>query len=455
MLLRRAPVLRIRVRARARVRRADFLGRRNGDHGRIAFALASRLIFLPPSPPPMAFMAERRTGAPLLRRELARPPPPPPFFLVTVAALVVVAAAAADALLDFFMVVPGNSLARLYIRGEYQPRVRHIGDWGAATTTTMIRCCICGDASTPPPAATDASHMQPMATDGHVSWCVDYGSFRDGCGYAGPASYTTAYASAAPIEASGGRWLRFSRVARSFDVSLVSPAAAADGSGGGEGRIGARAVSYERLLYGSDGSSRSEAGATTTTWRFADSSFALVLGFSADSSGTAGAACVVDVSAGPPAAVVRVVKPRNDAACDYVAASLGPSGPSAPAGLTSSSADSVTYEFDYAAPATTGGAAAPFPSSLPVVLPSAPTLRVDDAVFSAAVEANRTLDVSDAVSLRAALDAMVEAGALRGLRSEVDVSLSIATSVAGEARSPTVVALTPQLFFHWGAAAPQ
>lgn len=301
----------------------------------------------------------------------------------------------------------------------------------------MLRCQICGDISTPSFSG-DASHLQPIVTADHVSWCIDYASFRAGCDYVSLGSYRTAYGLSSLVTVSGGSWLNFGSVSRTFDVSLVSPE---DGSGGA-GRIGSQTVSYERLFYGSDGSTQSEAGPTTTTWRFADASFALCLAFSADSSGSGGVS-IIDVSA-ESASLVRVVKPHNDAACDYVSSAVGLSGPSLPLDLTSSSSDSVTHEFDYASWLLES----PFADGLPVSLPSAPTLQIDDAVFSAAVEANRTLDVSDAFSLHLALDEMVEGGRLCGLRSQWDVSLSIATSVAGESRSPTVVLLTPQLFFH-------
>jgi hypothetical protein len=279
--------------------------------------------------------------------------------------------------------------------------------------------CCAATSARPPRAAgrpTRPTCSRPAADD-CVSWCADYAAFRAGCAYVGP-GYSAGYAAAAPVGVSGER-LRFGPVVRTYDVSLHSPPLRAGAGAGEGGRIGARPVGYTRLLYGDDAATARAPGEATGAWWFADASFALTLGFSADGP-------TVDVSADP--APIGVVKPRNDAACDDVQVRADASFAG---GLHAASPDTVYAEIDYAAAAALSLARAP----------AAPTLLVDDAVFTACVDEHALGPIGSTAELRAELDGMVAREELCGLRGP-PVPFTIGCAVAGEAREPIALALT-------------
>ena len=217
---------------------------------------------------------------------------------------------------------------------------------------------------------------------------------------------------------------RLQRPARPTDLLAVGQHAVGPVFGI-ERRIGARPVAYTRLLYGDDAATARAPGEATGAWWFADASFALTLGFSADGP-------TVDVSAEP--APIGVVKPRNDAACDDVQVRADASFAG---GLHAASPDTVYAEIDYAAAAA--GALS--------LAPAAPTLLVDDAVFTACVDEHALGPIGSTAELRAELDGMVAREELCGLRGP-PVPFTIGCAVAGEARAPIALALTPQIFLH-------
>ena len=290
----------------------------------------------------------------------------------------------------------------------------------------MLRCQICA----PTTISTDSSYLQPIATSNFVAWCIDYSTFRDGCSYVGP-GYTTPFSSTALVDVSS-HTLSIDPIIRTFDVSLSSPSVQTGVDAGQDGRIGAQVVNYSRLLYNerpdtSTTPTTSAADAAATAWWFADASFSLTLGFSADGSG-------IDVSYDPVS--LGIFKQRNDAACDNVQIRTDASFALFGGGLHSASPDTIYTELDYASTLA---------QTLPANVPN-PTLLIDDAVFTACVDEHSS-SISSSSELHSALDDMMTQGKLCGLRSS-DVSFVLACEIAGETRTSVMADLTPQIFFH-------
>lgn len=297
------------------------------------------------------------------------------------------------------------------------------------------------------------------ATSNYVAWCIRSDAFVDRCHYAAPGAYTTdmsatvgfslgeSASSHASDVSRGSMRVHVDDVSRGFSLPLTNANDASDSLA----RIGARPVSYERLFYTSDSlqqntSNDAHAGTDAGAWAFVDSSANVTFRWSAD-----GSHSYITTSMDP--CILRVQKARNDAACDYIRG--GPasdvSSAALPPGLSTSAADTLVAQFDYAETF----ADETLTRTECAVHGTAVAVTMDDSVFTACVTEMMATHgsigpVTTTTDLRSALQTLISGGYMRGLRSVADVSIPCHVVLSGTdytAEAP-VLHVTPQLFFH-------
>jgi hypothetical protein len=298
------------------------------------------------------------------------------------------------------------------------------------------------------------------ATSNYVAWCVQSHAFVNRCHYVSPGVYTTDMsasaslslnASAASEVSLNSMRVHIAEVSRALSLPLTNAADSSDGVA----RIGQQPVVHQPLRYTSDMSiSQDDAAASDdaawpnagpSAWSFVDSSASVTLRWFADGSHS-------HISTSMDPCVIRVQKSRNDAACDYIrGGGSDVSGADLPPGLSTSAADTLLAQFDYAE-------TYPSQSQLNCVASGATlAVTVSDSVFTQCVA--ELLDASGSGSggtissteqLRNALNGFIDAGHLCGLRSVVDVSVSCGVLLSGTDRAAEapVVGVSPHLFFH-------
>lgn len=317
----------------------------------------------------------------------------------------------------------------------------------------MLRCNICAPgaaASTPPPGA---QHVVPLASSDTIRWCVPSSLFVATCHYVGPGSFSTDASlgwtvGRTDLSANSQR-VHLTEVSANLLIATTDPP---ETSTGALGKVGNVVVSYDRLLYGNDASGQptiqlGEASATTTTWSFVDTSFSVVLRWSAD-----GSHSHIDAAIDH-GAMIRFRKPHNDAACDHIQTTIGDTDTMlgiAELGLTNASADTVLAEIDFASKF-----ASQTQSRSECVLQTDPIIEIADATFTGAVlelvqHHDPSRSIVDTPSLRAAVADLIQNGHLCGLQSDTPFAFRVSTELVGvdyTSQTP-LIQLTPALMFH-------
>ena len=205
------------------------------------------------------------------------------------------------------------------------------------------------------------------------------------------------------------------------------------------GYVGDVSVNYQRLHYGSDGSTPvNNVDARSTMWSLVDSSMVLTVNWAAtDTDGSN----VVSVTAHA-GTLLRVTKPYNDAAVDFIQVKLH-NDEFEPHGRTNSSADIVSASIDYGEKfnEVTGGSIR-FTAGLP-------TLTVDDVTLTRGLQQAFMSDgtsrpITDTASLRSIVKESIEKRQIHGFQASGGIPASFTSTIAGQNNAGNVITSTLQ-----------
>ena len=212
------------------------------------------------------------------------------------------------------------------------------------------------------------------------------------------------------------------------------------------GYVGDVSVNYQRLHYGSDGSTPvHNIDARSTMWSFVDSSMVLTVDWGAvDLDGSN----VVSVTAHA-GTQLRATKPYNDAAVDFIQLKIH-NDEFQPHGRTNSNADIVSTSIDYGQKFNeiTGGTIR-FTAGLP-------TLTVDDVALTRGLQQafmsdGKSRPITDTASLQSIVKESIEKRQIHGFQASSGIPATFTSTIGGQSNSGNDVtaSLQPMIFMRY------